>query len=214
MELPYSQQGIILASDYYKDRDRILTVYTRGMGKIRAISRGSRSITSKLAPHLKVLDFVNLMLYDGKSLITITRAAEIESFRNLKNDYEKSAFALYAAELVNSSTLERFPDEEVFNILLSFLKYLDTVGGKTSVHLSGRDAILAFKIKLLDALGLCPIEVTAGDGGGLRIIKEKFSDLKYITEQARNKEKLEKVADRALGEMLNRPVMDFAKYAC
>ena len=167
MELPYSQEGIILASDYYKDRDRILTVYTRDMGKIRAISRGSRSITSKLAPHLKPLDYVNLMLFDGKALITVTRASEIKSFSNLKNNFDSSLIALYSAELVSNSTLEKLPDEKIFKLLVDLFEYLDLKNADKKSKPASEEIVLVFKLKLLDILGLCPIEVSEGHPDGL-----------------------------------------------
>jgi DNA repair protein RecO (recombination protein O) len=214
MELPYSQEGIILASDYYKDRDRILTVYTRDMGKIRAISRGSRSITSKLAPHLKPLDWVNMMLFDGKALITVTRASEIKSFSNLKNNFDSSLVALYAAELVNNATLERLPDEKIFSLLLDLLGYLDARDIKINISPSNEEIVLAFKLRLLDALGLCPMEIMEEHKDGLRIIEEDFSCLQSIGWKDLGKEKLGRLLDRSLEDMLNRQVMSFSRYSC
>ncbi|MBU4338548.1 DNA repair protein RecO [Patescibacteria group bacterium] len=214
MELPYSQEGIILASDYFKDRDRILTVYTRDMGKIRVISRGSRSIISKLAPHLKPLDWVNLMLFDGKALITITRASEIKSFNNLKSNLESSLIALYSAELVSSSTLEKLPDEKIFNLLLDLFEYLDSKSVNKNIAPSSEEIVLAFKLKLLDILGLRPMEISEEHGESLRIIEEKFSCLENIGWQAIGKERLGKLLDHSLEDMLNRQVVSFSRYVC
>lgn len=214
MELPYSQEGIILASDYFKDRDRILTIYTRDMGKIRAISRGSRSVTSKLAPHLKVLDHVNLMLFDGKALITVTRASEIRSFSNLRNNFDSLMVAMYLAELVANSTMERLPDEKIFSLLAELLEYLDSKNiGKDSVP-SGEEIVLAFKLKLVDALGLCPAEISDGHKDGLKIIEGDFFSLESVGWKALGKERLGKILDHSLEDMLNRQVMSFNRYAC
>lgn len=212
MELPYSQEGIILSSDYYKDRDRILTVYTRDMGKIRAISRGSRSITSKLAPHVKPLDYVNLMLFDGKALITITRASEIKSFSNLKNNLDSSLVALYSAELVNNSTLERLPDEKIFDLLLDLFEYLNSKNTEKKHPPSSEEIVLAFKLKLLNVLGLCPVEITEEHKDGLKIIEENFSCLESIGWQALGKERLGKLLDHSLEDMLNRQVVSFNRF--
>jgi len=214
VELPYSQEGIILANDYYKDRDRILTVYTRDMGKIRAISRGSRSITSKLAPHLKPLDYVNLMLFDGKALITVTRASEIKSFNNLKNNLGNSLIALYAAELISNSTLEKLADEKIFDLLLDLFEYLNSKRNDEKSSPSGEEIVLAFKLKLLDILGLRPMEISEEYKDGVRIIEENFSCLENISWQAQKKEKLGKLLDRSLEDMLNRQVVSFSRYAC
>lgn len=212
MELPYSQEGIILASDYFKDKDRILTVYAKDMGKIRAISRGSRKTTSKLAPHLGMLSYANLMLFDGKALVTITGASEIKSFRNLKNNCESALVALYLAELVNRSTFERLPDEKIFNLLLDLFGYLDAESADKKASLSGEEIVLAFKLKLLDILGLRPMEISEVHKDGLRIIESDFSSLENISWKAAGKENLEKLMDHSLEDVFNRPVMSFNRY--
>lgn len=214
MELPYSQEGIILASDYFKDKNRILTVYTKDLGKIRAICRGSRSITSKLAPHLKVLDYVNLMLFDGKALITITKASEVKSFRNLKNNLASSLVALYSAELVTNLTLEKLADEKIFNLLLDLFEYLDSKSVGKNATPASEEIVLAFKLKLLDILGLRPMEIAEEHKDGLRIIEEGFSCLENIGWQVLGKERLGKLLDHSLEDILNRQVMSFGKFIC
>lgn len=212
MELPYQAEAIILSSDDFKDKDRIITAYTRDMGKIRGISRGSRKTTSKLAPHLETLGYVNLMLFDGKALTTITGASEIKDFRNLKNNLDNAMIALYSAELVNRSTLEKLPDEKIFNLLFELFEYLDKKIIGKDTRPTAEETVLAFKLKLLDILGLRPLEIEGEHKEGLKIIESGFSELENIDWKALGKEKLEKIMDYSLTDVFGRPVVDFSKY--
>ncbi|MBU3965540.1 DNA repair protein RecO [Patescibacteria group bacterium] len=209
MELPYSQQGIVLASDDFKEKDRILTIYTKEFGKIRAISRGSRKIDSKLAPHLEVLSYSNLMLFSGKSLITITGAFEIKNFRNLKNSAEKLSAALYLAELLNRATFENLPDEEIFNLLLDLLKYLDKDIHESAEKLKPAEVILIFKFKLLNFLGLLP-EAEKGEYDLVfKFARADFAESENLNLSTAEKEKLDKGLNYSFADILSKNLNKF-----
>lgn len=209
MELPYPATGIVLASDDFKEKDRILTIYTKEFGKIRAISRGSRKIDSKLAPHLEVLSYTNLMLFSGKSLITVTGAFEIKNFRNLKNSAEKLSAALYLAELLNRTTFENLPDEEIFNLLLDLLKYLDKDVHKGAEKLKPAEIILIFKFKLLNFLGLLP-EAEKGEYRFVfKVAHAGFAESENLNLSAAEKEKLDKGLSYSFADILSKNLNNF-----
>ncbi len=209
MELPYPATGIVLASDDFKEKDRLLTIYTKEFGKTRAISRGSRKIDSKLAPHLEVLSYSNLMLFSGKSLITVTGAFEIKNFRNLKNSAEKLSTALYLAELLNRTTFENLPDEEIFNLLLDLLKYLDKDIQEGAEKLKPAEVILIFKFKLLNFLGLLP-EAKKGEYGFVfKFARADFAESENLNLSAAEKEKLNKGLNYSFADILSKNLNKF-----
>lgn len=207
MELPYSSQGIILASDKYRESDRLLAVYTREFGKIRVISRGSRKMNSKLSPHLEPLAFVDLMLVNGKSIITLTGSSEIKNFKNLKSKGAYAVLAMYLAGIVNEATLENLPDENIFNLLLDLLKYLDQESPKLTIP----EIIIIFKLKLLDILGLCPLEIS-GIPEVFNLIRMEFCEAENFDRKIFPKQKLEKILSASFAEVLKAPPVSFAKY--
>ncbi len=206
MQLPYPAEGIILASDDFKEKDRILTIYTKEFGKIKAISRGARKINSKLAPHLGVLSHLNLMLFNGKSIATLTGAFEIESFNKLKNKADNLLVALYLVELVNRITFENLPDEKIFNLLLSLLKYLDKDILQNEYKIRPDEIILIFKIKILNLLGLLPGIKEAGASRNFvfRAIKTDFDEFKKSDLSGIIKEKLNKVLNYSFGDITSK----------
>lgn len=205
MELPYSAEGIILASDKYREKDRMLTIFTREFGKIRAISRGSRKMDSKLAPHLEPLSWVNLMLVNGKAIATLTGSSQIKNFSRLKSKGTYILLALHLAELVDKATLENLPDEKIFNLLLDLLMYLDRPKPKLAIA----EIIMIFKVKLLEFLGLRPEGIGALPGTLLRMTQSDFSDLENIAWDKAPKQKLEKILSGSFADILNQPAVDF-----
>lgn len=210
MELPYAAEGIILASDKYREKDRLLTIYTRELGKNRVISRGSRKMDSKLAPHLEPLAWVNLMLVNGKAIATLTGSSEIKNFSRLKSKGVYTLLALHLAELVDKATLENLPDEKIFNLLLDLLSYLDRPKPKLAIA----EIIMIFKVKLLEFLGLCPQEISAPSGAMSSMTQSDFFGLENISWEKAPKQKLDKILSSSFADILNQPMSDFNKLIC
>lgn len=219
MELPYSSEGIVLASDKYRESDRLLVIYTSERGKIRVISRGSRKMSSKLSPHLEPLDYVSLMLVNGKTLITLTRSSKIEDFKNLKSSGAYSLLALHLLELVNESVLENLPDDKIYKLLLDLLRYLNKNNEGEKKKFAAQEIIIAFKLKLLEFLGLRPEEIGKMPEV-LKILEADFASLESIDWKKISQSplrlseasKLEKVLDYAFFDALGKPTISFDKY--
>jgi len=212
MELPYAAEGIILASDKYREKDRMLTIYTKELGKVKVISRGSRKINSKLSPHLEPLDWVNLMLVNGRSLITLTGSSQINTFKGLKAKGAYTLLALYLADLVDKATPENMPEEKIFALCLGLLKYLNKAGKEEKAKLKIEEINLIFKIKLLDILGLRPEEISQMPVASVKTIKGKTSSGEAADRRPDQIFKIAKVVNRSFEDMLNRQAVNFSGY--
>ncbi len=211
MDLPYSSEGIVLTSDKYRESDRLLGIYTREHGKLRVISRGSRKMSSKLSPHLEPLDYVSLMLVNGKVFITLTGSSKIEDFKNLKTSGAYMLLVLYLLEIANGSVLENLPDNKIYNLLLDLLRHLDRSKEEGKKKFSAQEIIIAFKLKLLEVLGLRPEELSQMPEV-LKILDADFAFLESIDWKKISKSKLEKILDLAFFDVLGKPIIGFEKY--
>ncbi|MBU3924777.1 hypothetical protein KJ854_02475, partial [Patescibacteria group bacterium] len=97
---------------------------------------------------------------------------------------------------------------------VDLFEYLDSKNNDKNSTPTSEEIVLAFKLKLLDILGLRPLEISEGHRDGLRIIEEKFLCLENICWQAIGKERLGKLLDHSLEDMLNRQVISFSRYVC
>lgn len=139
-------QGIILKGFNYGDYDQILTVLTRDLGKIKVFARGVRRSKSKLRGGSQVFSFVNLELYKGKNFYRMIQTANVKSFIEIREDYDKLLAATEWAEILDRMILEGQEDQELFSLALSGFTYL--------AYKETEKTLRAFQAKLLHNLGL------------------------------------------------------------
>jgi len=145
----YQTEAIIIKKIKLGEADRILTLYTPYLGKIRAVAKGVRRPRSKLAGHLELLTHSLVSLARGRNLDTITGSQTINSFLPLKSDLQLISYALYATELVDQFTAEHIENYPLFQLLLETLHQLCQAGNNEL-------ALRYFELHLLNQVGYRP----------------------------------------------------------
>jgi DNA repair protein RecO (recombination protein O) len=145
----YQTEAIIIKRIKLGEADRILTLYTPELGKLKAVAKGTRRPKSKLGGHVELLTHSRLMLARGRNLDIITQAQTIDNFLSIKDDLERISHGLYIAELVDSFTAEHIEDRQLFNLLLETLQQLSQANDYELV-------LHYFELHLLDCLGYRP----------------------------------------------------------
>jgi DNA repair protein RecO (recombination protein O) len=142
--------AIILRHANWGEADRLVTLYTREQGKMRAIAKGARKITSRKAGHLEPFTQVKLQLARGRDLFIVTQADTLDAYQPLRENLVLTGYASYLVEL-----LDRFVYEEgsanptLFRLLADSLKRLADGG---DIWL----AVRYYEMRLLDFLGFRP----------------------------------------------------------
>ena len=146
--------AIILVSRDIGEYDRLYILYTREIGVVKAIGRGVRKQTAKLAGHLEPGTLSEVYVARSRGIGQITSAITIENFTNIRNDFEKLAEVLKIFKFFARHFAEEEKDEKVFDLLLEFLEIWEDSAGESL----GRAKIIpeAFWWKLFDALGHRP----------------------------------------------------------
>lgn len=144
-------QAIILSYEDYKEVDRIITVYARDLGKLKAIARGARKIKAKLSGHLEIFNLCELQLVFKRSRIgLIISAINIKNYQKIKSDVKKLAAAFAVAELIDKTTTGEEKDEKIFNLIAATLDLLEiSEKNHTSIY-------YFFVFNLMDYLGYKP----------------------------------------------------------
>ncbi len=143
----YKTEGVILKRTNYGEADRILTIYTKYRGKIRAIAKGVRKITSRKGGNVELFNFCTLFLAEGRNLDIVTEAQVVNSFSRIRDDLERTAAAFYLVELVDQLTPDGQVNRQVFDLLVSALAALQDTRYKIL------DTTRNFEIDLLKLLG-------------------------------------------------------------
>ncbi len=144
----YKTQGIIIKRSNFSESDRLLTIYTRDYGKVRAIAKGVRKTRSKLSGHMELFYLVDFQIHKGKNLDMIIGASLIEKYNNIRLDRELINYTYYMSELVYRSTHENLASKKIFNLLKDIFSDLS--------QKNKEKLICYFELKLFDILGHRP----------------------------------------------------------
>jgi DNA repair protein RecO (recombination protein O) len=122
----FNTTAIVLRRIHFGETDNILTLYTRERGRISAIAKGARKAISRLSGATEVLTRVRYGLASGKSLHIIRQAEVSDSYPMLRQDLNRLAHGLYAAELLNAFVADEDPNWYFFDLLSETLRALET----------------------------------------------------------------------------------------
>ena len=151
----YRDEGVVLKTIKLGEADRILTIFTRGEGKVRAVAKGIRKTKSRFGGRLEPFTRVDLLIYRGRNLDTITSAHIVTSFHEVRDDYLKLTSAAALVEVVEKITPDRESAIPVYDLLIQGLAAVAKGAGPTVVP--------AFLMKLLSISGYHPqLTVCAG----------------------------------------------------
>ena len=142
-------EGVILRHSDFGEADRILTIFTRETGKLRAVAKGVRKARSRKAGHVEPFTQASLQLARGRDLFILTQAEAKDVFTNLREDLVLLGTASYVIELIDRATTDEEENRPLYNLLTRTLTRLDR----------GDDANLAtryFELRFLDYVGFRP----------------------------------------------------------
>jgi DNA repair protein RecO (recombination protein O) len=104
----YRDEAVVLRAQKLGEADRIITLLTRNHGRVRCVARGVRKTTSRIGARLEPFSHVDVQLYEGRSLDTVSQVESIQSHGGaISGDY-----AAYTAGTVMLETAERLTPEE------------------------------------------------------------------------------------------------------
>jgi len=118
----YKTEGIVLKRRNFGEADKILTIFTRDYGRIKAIAKGVRKITSRKAGKLELFNHCKLVLAKGKDLDIVTEVEVINNFSSWRKNLDKIAVAWYFCELIDKLTAEGQANKDIFELLKNYLK--------------------------------------------------------------------------------------------
>ncbi|HKV43465.1 MAG TPA: DNA repair protein RecO [bacterium] len=147
----YKAEAIVLRQQVLGEADRIVTLFTREYGKVRATAKGIRRPTSRLGGRIEPYTHVRLLLARGRTLDVIAQAEVVGTFAGVRADLIRSAYAAYVVELVDRGLADRDRHEEIFTLIRETLDALDRAGGDDAETLA-----LRFALRLASLLGYQP----------------------------------------------------------
>ena len=144
---------IILKSDDSNEVDRILTIYSEKLGKIKISAKGVKKVESKLRYSIEPISCVGMILVEGKNFLILKDAIIIDQFLEIKKDPEKIKIARKLCELTDEAIMGEERDEDIWKLILLTLK------GIEEERISLKSVIPDFQKNLIKLLGYNPEEI-------------------------------------------------------
>jgi DNA repair protein RecO (recombination protein O) len=142
-------QGIVLRSYPFGEADRVVVLLSPNNGKIRTVAKGVRKTKSRFGGRLEPFTHVDLILYEGRNLYTITQVAVLEPFPRLRSDLDAVIAAGTMVEAADAVAQEGESAIRLFLLLQRGLKSLES-------GVRGSDLITSFLLKLAEVVGVAP----------------------------------------------------------
>ncbi len=146
----YKEQGIVLGAVKLAEADKIVTILTQGSGKVRAVAKGIRRTTSRFGGRLEPFTHVDLMLYQGRNLDTITQAVILTTFPTVREDFAAYSAGETMLEAADKVAEEHEGNVRLFLLLLQGLRALETRPADPAATAE------AFLLRLLALSGFAP----------------------------------------------------------
>ncbi len=160
-------EAVVLRHSDWGEADRLLGLYTREAGKLRAIVKGARKLRSRKAGHLEPFTRVQLMLARGRDLWIVTQVETVNAYLPLREDLQRIAQASYVVELLDRFTYEEGQNRLVYSLLVDTLARLAEADDFFLV-------VRFYELQLLDLLGFRPELVNCVSCGELIKPQDQF----------------------------------------
>lgn len=124
--LTYRDSAVVLRTHKLGEADRVLTLLTRENGKVRAVAKGVRRTSSRFGARLEPFSHIDIQLYKGKKLDTVTQVVTKDAFGvKLMSDYPMFTAGQVMLESVEKLiSVDREPAPKQYQLLVGALRAL------------------------------------------------------------------------------------------
>jgi DNA repair protein RecO (recombination protein O) len=143
-------EAIILRHSDWGEADRLLSLFTREHGKLRAVAKGVRKMQSRKAGHLEPFTRVNLVLAKGHDLWIVTQAEAVDDFQPVRENLQLLTQAAYVVELLDRFTYEEGQNWQLYKLVIDTLSRLSKLSDPFIVN-------RFYEMRLLDVIGFRPM---------------------------------------------------------
>jgi DNA repair protein RecO (recombination protein O) len=143
--------AIVLKSINWRDTSKIVTLFTREEGKISVIAKGARQSKSKYQGILESINLLEIVVYMSatRNLQILGEISLEDSFRKIRDDYDKTGYAFALLELTDIFFKEGSTDTIFFDFLRALLSEIEKITDP-------RIVFWYFLLKLSSYLGFKP----------------------------------------------------------
>ncbi len=125
MVMLIKSEAIVIRTSDYGESNKVVTVYTKDFGKMGMMARGAKKTKSRLSSVSQLFTHAHFLIQKGSGLGSLSQGEIINTFRGIKQDIFKTAYAAYMVELLDKTTEDNEASPALFEFLKLSLTYLD-----------------------------------------------------------------------------------------
>lgn len=124
LQTRFTTEGLVIKEMNVGESDRLVTLFTRENGIIRAFASGAKNIKSKKGAATSLLTYSSFTILKKKDSYRIYEATPIAMFFSLGCDIETISLCQYFCELAFNFGEENSPNEELLRLILNSLNFI------------------------------------------------------------------------------------------
>jgi DNA repair protein RecO (recombination protein O) len=146
----FVDDALVLGTVDYGEADRLVTLFTKGAGKLTAFAAGARKSRRRFAGALEPCTWLRAQLVERQgTTLRLDGVDVVRTFAGLRSDLSRIGRALYVVELCRELLRDREPHPELFDAAAAWL-------GRLEEGTAGPTSLIAFELEALSLAGLRP----------------------------------------------------------
>jgi len=114
-------EAIVLKKRALPNQDKIITLFTKELGKVSAFAKGIKKITSRRLPHVQTANLINCVLYKKDERFFLQETSLVSGFSQIKNNQEKMQVLYQLFFAVERLLPDHQPETTVYRLIMKFL---------------------------------------------------------------------------------------------
>lgn len=146
------EEAVILRTKNIGEYNKMVFLFTRERGKIKAVAYGARKLKNRFGSALEPFTHGKVLIIEnnrGTAIASLDQVEILHSAFGLYEDYVTASHLYYYSELLDSFLPEEHPEENIFRLTLEMVRGFE-------LRLSPMRVAAYFEVWLLRLLGFLP----------------------------------------------------------
>ncbi len=143
-------KGIIVKETKSGEADKFITVLLKDYGKMTVFCKGARNTKSKFLASTSLFSYCEFVIFTGAKTPSLLQIDLIESFYNIRLDYDTLSYASYFTEISDKLILSDVNCDD--HIRLLYVAFKNLTKENANIDL----VKVTFELKFLELMGMYP----------------------------------------------------------
>lgn len=121
MKRSIKTEAIVLRKRSLPNQDNLVTLLSSSLGKVTAVAKGIKKITSRRLPLIQTANLIHIILYHKENRYYLQESSLISGFSKIKKDSKKLRVLYQLLFVLERLLPENQVEPEVYKLIINFL---------------------------------------------------------------------------------------------